>query len=76
VLAATAFAGFDGNGDLDVRLEAREGKTWVVWEDSAAHLAWCELLPGGTWSAPAFEPVSGPEDEEAARLRIKFQILR
>lgn len=76
ILTTASFAGFDGDGDLDVRLEAQEGKVWVVWEDSSTHLGWCELLSGGAWSAPAYEAVAGTGDEEAARLRIKLHVLR
>ena len=75
VLGAANFAGFDGTGDLDVRLGAQGSHVWVAWEDSATLLGWSELLPGGTWSAPRYEVVAGPEDEEAARLRIKLQVL-
>jgi len=76
VLASTSFAGLDGTGDIDVRLEGTGTKVWVAWEDSADSLGWCELLPGGTWSAPRYEPLSGPDDEEAARFRIRLQALR
>jgi len=75
VLATTEFAGFDDNESLDVRLEALADETWILWEDSSTHLGWCELLAGYTWSAPAYEPVSGPDDEGAARLRIKLRVL-
>lgn len=75
VLATTEFGGFDDNGELDVRLEAQGGKVWVAWEHSSTDLGWCELLSGGSWSVPAYEPVPAPGDEEAARLRIKLKAI-
>ncbi len=75
VLATTEFGGFDGDGSLDVRLEAQENMVWIVWEDSPTRLGWSELEAGGTWSTPAFEPVLDPSDEQAARLRIKLEVL-
>ncbi len=76
VVATTMFDGLNGDGDIDVRLHATpSGDVWVDWEDSAGALGWSELLPGGTWSAPAYEPLDGPGDEEAARLRIELLVV-
>ncbi|MDQ7008034.1 MAG: hypothetical protein Q9Q40_12450 [Acidobacteriota bacterium] len=74
-LATTVFTGLDGNGDIDIRLHARSGRVWIDWEDAADSLGWCRLESGG-WSSPRYEPVSSPNDEEAARLRIQRQALR
>lgn len=75
VVATTTFLGFDGSGNLDVRLETQGGATWIVWEDSSEYLGWCTLLEGETWSAVVTESVSSPDDEEPARLRIKLQAM-
>jgi hypothetical protein len=74
-LRTTIFEGLDGTEDLDVRIEAAAGRVWIAWEDGPTELGWCELA-GGTWSEPRFEEISGPEDEEAGRLRIKMEVLR
>ncbi len=77
-LATTSFAGLDGTGNIDVRLHHSRstGVTWVDWEDSSDALGWCRLEPSGTWSAPRYEPLAGPDDEEAARLRIAGEAQR
>ena len=74
-LAHTPFEGFEGTGDLDVRLHARTGRVWIDWEDGAGRLGWCRQQAGGGWSAPDFETISGPEDEEAGRMRIRAHVL-
>ena len=75
ILATTTFDGFRADGDLDVRLEAQQGAIWIVWEDSASQLGWSELLEDGTWSAPRYEPVADPSEEDAARFRIKTRAI-
>ncbi len=77
VVATTTFEGLDGDGNVDGRLHASaDGRVWVDWEDSAEYLGWSELQDGGGWSAPRYESLSGPDDEEAARLRIELQVMR
>lgn len=76
VLATTTFAGFDGNGDVDVRLHASGPRVWIDWEQDAGGLGWVSLQPNGQWSSARYEPVADMTDEEAGRLRIARQVLR
>lgn len=74
-VATTNFTGLDGNGDIDVRLHTSSDRIWVDWEDTEGSLGWCRRQQGG-WSPPHYEPIAGPEDEEAGRLRIQHLAAR
>ncbi len=75
-LTTTAFAGLDGNGDVDVRLHALSGSVWVDWEDSTGFLGCSVRRASGLWSPPEYEPISGIEDEEAGRQRIRGIVMK
>lgn len=74
-LALTSFVGFDGSGDLDLRISTYGDRTWVVWEHAPGTVSWSVLESGGSWSAPEAEPIGEPGGEEAARARIQRKVL-
>ena len=82
-IAATAYAGPYGDGNIEVQVHVRVGRLWVDWVDSAGIIAYRVFNPAsGTWSAPATEPftafpsqgISESVAREFARGRIARRV--
>lgn len=62
-------------GELDLRLHDESGKLWATWVEDATSVGWCEYDPDSdTWAVVRFEPCTD-EDDDAARSRIRDQVV-
>ena len=50
------------------------GHKWTTWVDIGNRVGYSEML-NGQWTAPSFEPITGPGGEAQARMAVQSRIL-
>lgn len=64
-----------GGTGLSARLHSEQSHVWIDWIESPGSMGFSQRV-AGSWQEPVYELLSGSEDAEAARGRVRTRVMQ